>query len=277
LQSPRILFVDADPAVHDALSGALGRNHRQLESAYDGREGLDFLRQGTFEVVFAGQGRNGLNGAAFLRRARQICPEARIIVTGDSDPAQALGALRNHAYGYLHKPLPLNSVTEMAQRAMEASSWKDDIRVLSARPQWIGLDVRAKLDAAERTICFVRELEADLAPHKRDDVVTAFRELLMNAVEHGAKSDRAKHVRVSLVRTSRALIVQIQDPGPGFSLDVLPHAAISNPEDAPIRHVEVRAEQGQRPGGFGILMARNLVDDLVYNERGNSVLFVKDL
>ncbi|SPF46834.1 hypothetical protein SBA4_3580017 [Candidatus Sulfopaludibacter sp. SbA4] len=36
-------------------------------------------------------------------------------------------------------------------------------------------------------------------------------------------------------------------------------------------------EQGQRPGGFGILMTRNLVDELIYNERGNAVLFVKYL
>jgi len=36
-------------------------------------------------------------------------------------------------------------------------------------------------------------------------------------------------------------------------------------------------EAGQRPGGFGILMSRNLVDELVYNERGSGVLFVKYL
>ena len=44
-----------------------------------------------------------------------------------------------------------------------------------------------------------------------------------------------------------------------------------------IRHVEIRAEKGQRPGGFGILMSRTLVDELLYNERGNAVLFVKYL
>jgi len=80
-----------------------------------------------------------------------------------------------------------------------------------------------------------------------------------------------------LIRTGRALIVQIHDPGTGFSLEFLPHAAISNPADSPTRHVEVRAEAGKRPGGFGILMTRNLVDELLYNEKGNSVLFVKYL
>ena len=36
-------------------------------------------------------------------------------------------------------------------------------------------------------------------------------------------------------------------------------------------------ETGIRPGGFGILLTKNLVDDLLYNERGNAVLFVKYL
>jgi anti-sigma regulatory factor (Ser/Thr protein kinase) len=108
-------------------------------------------------------------------------------------------------------------------------------------------------------------------------VGAAIRELLMNAVEHGGHSNPRKRARVSLVRTARSLIAHIHDPGSGFSLDFLPHAAISNPSDSPIRHVEVRVEAGKRPGGFGILMTRNMVDDLLYNERGNAVLFVKYL
>ena len=165
----------------------------------------------------------------------------------------------------------------MVQQALSSETWRDDIRVLSARPEWITLEVRCKMETADRTIHFLRELESDLAPHTRDDVAAAFRELLMNAIEHGGKSDPRKRVRVSLLRTPRSLIVHLADPGSGFSLDMLPHAAISNPEDKPTRHVEVRAEEGRRPGGFGILMTRNLVDELLYNERGNAVLFVKYL
>jgi anti-sigma regulatory factor (Ser/Thr protein kinase) len=30
-----------------------------------------------------------------------------------------------------------------------------------------------------------------------------------------------------------------------------------------------------RPGGFGILLSKQLVDELIYNEAGNEVLLVK--
>jgi anti-sigma regulatory factor (Ser/Thr protein kinase) len=188
-----------------------------------------------------------------------------------------MGAIRSRAYSYFHKPLAPGPIAEMVQRALDSDSWKDDIRVISARPEWVTLEIRCKMEAAERTTHYLREIETDLPFQAREDTAVAFRELLINAIEHGGKYDPRKHVRVSLLRASRALIVHIHDPGTGFSLDLLPHAAISNPEDSPTRHVEIRAEQGQRPGGFGILMSRNLVDDLLYNERGNAVLFVKYL
>ena len=133
------------------------------------------------------------------------------------------------------------------------------------------------MEAADRTTHFFREVGCDLPFQIREDVAVAFRELLMNAIEHGGKNDPHKRVRTSILHTSKSIMGLIHDPGTGFSLDFLPHAAISNPEDSPIRHVEVRAENNIRPGGFGILLTKNLVDDLLYNERGNAVLFVKYL
>jgi len=84
-------------------------------------------------------------------------------------------------------------------------------------------------------------------------------------------------VEVSYVRTKRMVLCRVKDPGQGFSLEELQHSAIGNPEDDPFKHMETREAQGKRPGGFGILMAKRLVDDLIYNEKGNEVLLVKYL
>jgi DNA-binding NarL/FixJ family response regulator len=277
LSSRCLLLFDPDPAVHELLTPILKREGRNLEDAYDSREALGRLRTTECDVLVAGQGLNGFDPLKFLRQVRSIRPETRVIVTGDQDPKRVVNAIRARAYSYFHKPVPPVGLADMVQQALDAQSWQDDIRVISARPEWITLDLRCKLDAAERATQFLREIEADLPAQARDDISAAFRELVMNAIEHGAKSDPKKRVRVSFLRSSRSVIVEIHDPGTGFSLESLPHAAISNPEDSPIRHVEVRAENGQRPGGFGILMTRNLVDELLYNERGNAVMFVKYL
>lgn len=275
--SALLLLADGDPAVHEALGGILKRGDRSIQDVYDGREALERLRGLPYDVVVAGPGRNGLDPLKLLRRVRAIRPHTRVILTGAPDPALAIGALRGRAYSYFHKPFPEGPLADMVQQALDSSSWEDDIRVLSAHPRWIELEIRAKLDAVERTTHFLREVEADLPRQACEDASVAFRELLMNAVEHGGGSDPSKRVRLSLVRTPRSLIVRIEDPGKGFSMDLLPHAAICNPENSPTHHVEIREERGQRPGGFGILITRGLVDELVYNERGNEVVFVKYL
>lgn len=272
-----LLLIDADPAVQDQLTDLLKRPDREIQHTADGREALETLRAGPIDVVLAGQGRNGFDGLKLLRQVRSVRPDTKIILTGEPDPQRIIRAIRQRAFSYFHNPLPEGPLADMVAYALEATSWQDDIRVMSARPEWITFEVRCKIEAADRTTHYLREMTADLPAHICDDVAGAFRELLMNGIEHGGKNDPRKRVRASLLRTPRSLIVHIHDPGSGFSMDFLPHAAISNPDDSPIRHVEIRAEAGKRPGGFGILMTRNLVDELLYNERGNAVLFVKYL
>jgi two-component system, OmpR family, response regulator len=276
--SPRsLLLIDADPLVQEDWTNLLGRTGRELRHSPDSEQAIEQLRAGPIDVVLAGQGANGFDGVKLLRRIRSIRPSARVILSGEPDPQRILAAIRQRAFAYIHSPLASGPLNDLVQQALDAEEWQDDIRVISARPEWISLDVRCKIDAADRTTHFLREIISRLSAQAAEDVASAFRELLMNAIEHGGRSDPHKRVRASILQTSRAIIGQIHDPGTGFSLDFLPHAAISNPADSPTRHVEVRAEEGLRPGGFGILVTKNLVDDLLYNERGNAVLFVKYL
>jgi hypothetical protein len=44
-----------------------------------------------------------------------------------------------------------------------------------------------------------------------------------------------------------------------------------------VRHLEIRDAMGIRPGGFGVMLTRKLVDDLIYSEQGNDVLLIKYL
>jgi two-component system, OmpR family, response regulator len=277
LTAHSLLLIDADPAVRNQIAGVLGREDRDIQYVDDGRDALNVLRSKPVDVVLAGQGRNGFDGLKLLRQVRSVRPDTKMIITGAPDPQRIISAIRQRAFSYFHTPLPAAPLADMVQHALCATAWQDDIRVMSARPEWITLEVRCKIDAAERTTHFIREMTADLPSQTCEDVGSAFRELLNNGIEHGGKNDPRKRVRASLLRTHRFVIGHIHDPGSGFSMDFLPHAAISNPADSPTRHVEIRAEEGKRPGGFGILMTRNLVDELLYNERGNAVLFVKYL
>jgi CheY-like chemotaxis protein len=274
----RILVVDDDPEVHQLLAAALESADRRIEDAYDGLEGLRRVEAASYDLVLSDVNMPGLDGLALLERIRQIRPETKVVLmTVANTPESVMSAISQQAFSYFSKPFTIDAVSEMAARALESRPAEDDIEVFSARPEWLGIRVRCKVETADRILQFVRELSTDLPAGERDNIATAFREILLNAIEHGGGSDPNQKVTVEYIRTQRALLYYVRDPGKGFSFKTLPHAAVSNPLNSPFEHTQVREEIGMRPGGFGILMTRQLVDELIYNEAGNEVLLIKYL
>ena len=172
--------------------------------------------------------------------------------------------------------LEVRNLLNVVRDALQASDAPVAIEVISAQPSWVELLVPCTREAAEQIQPVIARLGAGLPADVIESVGFAFRELLLNAVEWGGRLDPARKVRIACVRTDRVLIYRIADPGPGFQLKDLDHAAIAHPGD-PLEHVRVREEKGLRAGGFGLLMVRAQVDELVYNEKQNEVIFMKYL
>jgi anti-sigma regulatory factor (Ser/Thr protein kinase) len=197
-------------------------------------------------------------------------------MTADDTPQTLLRAVRHHAWDYIVKPFPPATITEVVEKAL-ASDGSLAIEVLSARPEWVELLVPCSLEIADRLQGFMMRLDADLPDAVRESVGYAFRELLCNAIEWGGRLDAQRKVRIAYLRAKRMLVYRIADPGEGFKMDDLAHSAISNAPDRPLDHIAVREEMGIRAGGFGIFMVRGMVDELLYNEAHNEVVFVKYL
>jgi len=124
---------------------------------------------------------------------------------------------------------------------------------------------------------FAKELSSQLPENIRQDIMQALREILMNAMEHGAAFNPEQVVEVTCIHTGRAMVFYLRDPGSGFRRESLSHAAIANPSDNPTSHIVQREEEGMRPGGYGLLVAGGTVDELIYSEIGNEVLLIKYL
>jgi DNA-binding response OmpR family regulator len=274
----RILIVDDDPDVHRLLKAALDSPDRHMESAMDGLEGLRLAESSPYDLVITDVNMPGLDGMALLERIRTIRPETRVVVmTVASTPENVIHAIRERAFAYFSKPFTIHAIGAMVDNALRAAVPEDDIEVLSARPHWLALRLRCKLDTADRILQFLKELGTGIPVSEQENVGSAFREILLNAIEHGCGFDPDKKIVLAYVRTARALLYYVRDPGRGFSFENLSHAAISNNPGAPFEHTETREQLGMRPGGFGILMTRQLVDEMVYNEAGNEVILIKYL
>ncbi|HEY3835276.1 MAG TPA: response regulator [Bryobacteraceae bacterium] len=273
----RILLVDDDAGILELLTASL-RNAGQIETATSAEDALDCLERTAFDVVVTDLKMPGMGGLELLRRVGRIRPNARVIVmTADSGPDTVTESLRNHAFTYLSKPFSITVLQDAIQQALVSDNEGDDIRILSAKPTWVSLSLRCKMEIADRILNFLRAMDVDLTHEEQDRIATAFRELLINAIEHGGHSDPEKRVDLTYIRTAGAIIYYLHDPGEGFSFERIPHAAISNDPDDPVAHTEIRDQMGIRPGGFGLLLTRNVADELIYSEKGNEVMLVKYL
>ena len=272
-----ILVVDDDSATRRLLESVLTKAGFSVVVAADGREGVDRLRSRDFDLVFLDVWMPHMNGLEVLELMRKEQITSKVVIfTSDTTPETILHAVRQQAYRYMQKPLEPDKVLELA-RAVLAASPALPIEVVSGRPDWIELLVPCTLNAAERVYSFMAHLDAELSDEVRESISRVFREMLNNAIEWGGQLDPNRKVRISYIHAKRMLLYRIADPGPGFSFDELPHAAINNPDDQPIQHIFVRQKEGLRPGGFGILMSRQSVDELIYNEAQNEVVFIKYL
>ncbi len=273
------LLIGSDSEVESALCSILTTQGWTLQKASGNDDAFALAKSRIFDLIITGRHTSGREDVAFLRRIRGVRPHTRMIILADeSTPNDVIASMREYAFGYLSKSFSMESLSEIVQMALDSPAWDDGIEIVSATPQWIKLHVRCEMQTADRVLHFMSEIaELDLPDDERKDVGIAFREMLLNAMEHGCNFDPTQYVEVSYIRTSHVAMCRIKDPGQGFSLEEIRHAAVGNPPEDPTAHISIRNEQGMRPGGYGVLLAKNLVDDLVYSEKGNEVLLVKYL
>lgn len=271
------LVVDADPAVEEVLTNTLEPGVWSIEHAPNNRAVLAMAESRTFDLILTSEKTSGAEDVDLLRRIRRVRPHTRLIILADeSTPAEVIAAMRARAFSYFSKPIAISALSEMIRLAAEGPSWDEGIEILSATPAWIRLMARCELKTAERLVQFINEI-AELPEDEKTAVATAFREMLMNAIEHGGGFDPEEYLEVSYLHAKHMVMCRVKDPGKGFSLDELQHAAVNNPPEDPAYHMAYREEHGMRPGGFGVLLAQKLVDELIYSEQGNDVLLIKYL
>jgi anti-sigma regulatory factor (Ser/Thr protein kinase) len=214
----------------------------------------------------------------YLRALEAIRPSSRtIVLASHTTTRKVIEALRYGIAAYFSRPFDPSAVRDTIAQALSIPNWAGGIELLSGEPDYVSVRLRCSLHTADRLTQFMKELPCELADEERTQLSTAFREMLINAIEHGGKLEPDEWVHVSRVRTKRTIVYHIHDPGAGFSRSDLKHAAISNPPGHPTAHMEIRAAENLRVGGFGMLITNHFVDEVIYNQRGNEVILIKHL
>lgn len=273
-----ILVTDDDATTLQMVRGILKKAGYSVTTASDGMAALRAIHKKKFDLVLLDIWMPKMTGLGLLGslHSEKYIPKI-IVMTSDATADTLLNALRGRVYQFLHKPLEADSLLTVVENALSTSPEIPAIEVLSANSHWVELLVPCERSVVGRVQSFLTHLETDLPPDVIEKVGYAFRELLNNAIEWGGHLDPNLKVRISYIRTKKLLMYRLDDPGPGFKLEDLQHAAVNNPESDPMAHMQIREQKGLRPGGLGLMLTKQLVDELVYNEVRNEVVLIKYL
>lgn len=271
-----VAIAGPDAAHVRALQGNSQLTAHELFSCRDSQDIVRTVRNRPVDVLLTDPATPIEQTLALVDEIKAIRSDVRIIVLApELTDAEVIRTLRANVFACFSEPFDQAEIADMTLSAVTASHWKDAIEVISGLPTWLTLRVACGLLTVDRLTRFMTEWRADLPSGERDLLMTAFRELLLNAMEHGAGFDANKTIQVTAARTARAIVFHLRDPGEGFDPADLQHAAQTSAPEHVVATTLHRAETGLRPGGFGMLIVRGVVDELIYNEQGNEVLMIK--
>ena len=122
---PRVLFVDDEPHVTDALRRALRKEPYEILTARSADEALHILAQAPVDVIVSDEQMPGMCGSEFLATVRRSYPDtARILLTGHASLEAAVRAINEgEIYRFLTKPCDEGDLTLVIEHALQRKEY----------------------------------------------------------------------------------------------------------------------------------------------------------
>lgn len=119
----RILIVDDQEEILDSLRAILSDEGHEVIVARDGQEALHIVQSDSPDVVFLDIWIPGIDGMQTLKAIKKINPQCSVIMmSGHGTIETAVKAIKLGAADYLEKPLNLEDVLHLVQKATAARS-----------------------------------------------------------------------------------------------------------------------------------------------------------
>ena len=125
---PRILLIDDDPALLEALSDALRfRMNAVVDTCHDGLEALERLSKTDYDAVVSDIKMPKMDGLTLLTKIRAFRPVTPVLlITGHGDFEIAARARDGGAYAFIEKPLDREEFIASLKKAVDTRRLSTD-------------------------------------------------------------------------------------------------------------------------------------------------------
>src|SRR5512146_1940934 len=116
----KILIVDDEPGVLLTSRAILQQEGYDVESAANGSEAVEAIRQRHYDLVLTDLKMPGIDGLGVLAEVRKRSPlTVTVMMTGYGSVGSALDAVQLGAYEYLLKPIEVEDLKQAVRRSLE--------------------------------------------------------------------------------------------------------------------------------------------------------------
>jgi len=291
----KILLVDDEPEILDVIAEFLELKGHAVETASNGKSGLDMvLGHNDFDLVFSDIGMPEMDGLALLEKIRSNEIDTPVIlISGQGDVSNTIRALQLGALDFIVKPVYLKSVEEALDKieTVMAAERENKAAVELISEQKVVMSFASDLNKIRNVISYFNRYTQDLCgvfDLEANKLAICLQECLTNAIIHGnfkvesrlkeedwsafdqlireRQADAelgGKKVFITLHHTPQALTFEVRDEGEGFDPAILPDPT--------------HPESWLKLSGRGILFIRSYIDEVTWNDVGNSITMVKRL
>jgi DNA-binding NtrC family response regulator len=205
----RILIVDDESNARAALSEILHEDGYSTETAADGFKALGKLDEFAPDVILTDLKMPGLDGIAFMEKARAAAPGAVFVVmTAFGTISSAVEAMKKGAENYLLKPLDPEALGAVVNRAMEKARLVQEARRLRDRLR--ERNAFSHIVSSDPKMAAVLELVAQVGPSRASVLVTGEsgtgKELIAEAIHLASSRARAPFLRLHCAALSESLL-----------------------------------------------------------------------
>lgn len=131
---PKVLIIDDEKSIRKTLREILEYEKYQVEEAADGQEGLNAIKENSYDVVLLDIKMPKMDGMEVLEKAQEAAPDVPIImISGHGTIDTAVDAVKKGAYDFISKPPDLNRLLITVRNAMDKSELVTETKVLKRK------------------------------------------------------------------------------------------------------------------------------------------------
>ncbi|MGI8567216.1 MAG: ATP-binding protein [Pyrinomonadaceae bacterium] len=261
----RILIVDSNAELRTLLLEVLSELGHDVVATGNREDAVERDDLEDFDLIISDltdEADGGVQILSELKRKRLLVPI--VVSSEEANHHGVIKAFKLGAANFLRRPYDDAELRNIVEKTLGYKlRFVEDMKVLPFVHEKIEFELPSDLSLMNGVLHFLHERVAQLGVIRPEssNLFIALDEAFVNAVKHGNRGDSSKLVRITAELSSKEARFTIEDEGDGFKVNEIPD---------PLDPANLFKASGR-----GVLLIYNIMDEVAYNERGNSLTMVK--